>query len=60
MSKTLELINAVATGDAVATETAFNSAMAEKLSSMIDDKRIEVAQNMFRQPEQQPEETPQE
>ena len=55
MSKTLELINAIATGDAIATETAFNSAMAEKLSSMIDDKRIEVAKSMFAQPEQQEE-----
>jgi hypothetical protein len=47
MTTTLELINAIATGDAVATENAFNAAMAEKISSKLDDLRVNVAHNMF-------------
>ena len=44
-----DLISAIATGDAVGTENAFNSAMAEKISAKLDDMRISVAQNMFKQ-----------
>ena len=47
MTTTLELINAIANGDAVGTENAFNSAMAEKISSKLDDLRVSIAQNMF-------------
>jgi hypothetical protein len=47
MTTTLELINAIATGDAVATENAFNAAMAEKISGKLDDMRINVAKTMF-------------
>ena len=47
MTTTLELINAIATGDAVATEDAFNAAMAEKISAKLDDLRVTVAHNMF-------------
>ena len=51
MTTTLELINAIATGDAVATEDAFNAAMAEKISAKLDDMRINVAHRMFNAPE---------
>lgn len=44
---TKDLINAIAAGDAVEIENAFNSTMAEKVSARIDDMRIDVAQNMF-------------
>lgn len=44
---TKDLINAIAAGDAVEIENAFNSTMAEKISSRIDDMRISVAQNLF-------------
>ena len=48
---TMQLVNAIKTGDAVATEQAFAAAMAEKLSAKIDDMRQTVAANMFTQPE---------
>lgn len=51
MTTTLELINAISTGDAVATETAFQSAMAEKISAQLDVMRSNVAKGMFVQPE---------
>ncbi len=56
MTTTLELINAIANGNAVATEDAFNAAMAEKISARLDDLRVRVAQNMFNAvaPEDQP------
>ena len=46
----LNLVNAIKSGDAIATEQAFADAMAEKLSSRIDDMRQSVAANMFDQP----------
>lgn len=42
------LISAIAAGDAVGTENAFNATMAEKISAKLDDMRIAVAQNMFK------------
>jgi hypothetical protein len=51
MTTTLELINAIASGDAVATENAFNASMAEKISAKLDDMRINVAHRMFNAPE---------
>ena len=44
---TLDLINAIAKGDAIASEEAFNSAMAERIASKLDDMRVGVAQSMF-------------
>lgn len=44
---TRDLINAIAAGDAIEIENAFNSVMAEKVSARIDDMRIDVAQNLF-------------
>jgi hypothetical protein len=37
--------------DAVGTESAFQSAMAEKISAKLDDMRVSVAQSMFKTPE---------
>lgn len=54
MNTTLELINAISTGDATATENAFNAAMAEKISAKLDDMRVTVAQSMFNQQEEEP------
>lgn len=54
MTTTLELINAISTGDASATESAFNAAMAEKISAKLDDMRINVAHAMFNVQEEQP------
>lgn len=48
MSQTIkDLISAIATGDAINTEVAFNAAMYEKISTKLDDMRMQVAQNMF-------------
>lgn len=44
---TRDLINAIAAGDAIEIENAFNSVMAEKVSIRIDDMRVDVAQNLF-------------
>lgn len=41
------LIVAIASGNAMETEAAFNAAMADKIAARLDDKRIEVASNMF-------------
>lgn len=45
---TRNLIDAIASGDAVGIESSFNAAMAEKIAVQLDVKRQEVAQNMFK------------
>jgi hypothetical protein len=48
MSETVQqLVTAMLQKDAIGTESAFQSAMAEKISSKLDDMRVAVAQNMF-------------
>lgn len=50
MSETVQnLVQAIRAGDAIETEQAFANAMAEKLSTRLDDMRQSVAQNMFGQ-----------
>jgi len=49
MSKTLDLINAIEAQDATAIEASFTAAMAEKVSAKLDDMRMSVAQNMFKE-----------
>ncbi len=44
------LVDAIASGDALGTQNAFAAAMAEKLSTRLDTMRAEVAQGMFAQP----------
>jgi hypothetical protein len=48
---TLNLVSAIINKDATSIETAFNSAMAEKISTRLDDMRTDVAQGMFNQSE---------
>lgn len=48
----MALVDAIKTGDASTTEQAFAAAMAEKLSTRIDDFRQQVAASMFTQPEE--------
>jgi hypothetical protein len=50
---TMELINAIESGDAVGIESTFNAAMAEKISGKIEAMRSDVAQNMFKTVTQQ-------
>ena len=57
------LINAIAEGDSVAIESAFNQEMATRISDRLEDMRIDVARNMFRTEsvqEEPEEETPEE
>jgi hypothetical protein len=50
MSETVQnLVQAIRAGDAIETEQAFANAMAEKLSTRLDDMRQSVAQGMFMQ-----------
>ena len=46
---TLDLVSAIINKDATGIETAFNNAMAEKISTRLDDMRTDVAQTMFKQ-----------
>ena len=55
-----DLIVAIAKGDAMETEAAFNAAMADKIAARLDDKRIEVASKMFSTQTQDNEDTSQE
>ena len=58
MSETVQnLVQAIKAGDALETENAFANAMAEKLSTRLDDMRQSVAQSMFTQPEEVVEES---
>ena len=41
------LVDAIASGDALGTQNAFAAAMAEKLSTRLDTMRADVAQSMF-------------
>lgn len=45
---TLDLVSAIINKDATGIETAFNTAMAEKISTRLDDMRTNVAQSMFK------------
>jgi len=48
MNETVKnLVDAIAAGNALETQNAFAAAMAEKLSTRLDDMRAEVAQSMF-------------
>ena len=46
---TLDLVSAIINKDATGIESAFNDAMAEKISTRLDDMRANVAQSMFNQ-----------
>lgn len=52
MSETINvLVDAIKSGDAIATENAFADAMADKLSTKIDDLRQSIAAGMFTTPQ---------
>ena len=48
---TLDLVAAIINKDATGIEGAFNDAMAEKISTRLDDMRSDIAQSMFKQEE---------
>lgn len=47
MSNVRELVDALIAGDSMAIDNSFNTVMADKVSSALDDYRVEVARNMF-------------
>lgn len=54
---TRELVDALIAGDSIAIENAFNDVMSDKVSTALDDYRVEIAQRMFNaEPEQSTEE----
>lgn len=42
-----DLVDAIVSGDSIAIENAFNAEMAERISTKLDDMRLDVAKNMF-------------
>lgn len=48
---TLDLINAIANGDAVQAENSFQAAMSEKIGDSLDTMRQDIAKSMFSSPE---------
>lgn len=48
---TIDLINAIDAGDSEAIEKNFQELMADRVSAALDNKREELAQNMFKNPE---------
>jgi len=48
MSNTRNLIDAIADGNALETESSFNAAIAEKIAASLDNMRQTVAQSMFK------------
>jgi hypothetical protein len=48
MNTTLDLINAIDSGDTVDIEKSFEAIMSDKVSTKIDSLRQEIAQNMFK------------
>lgn len=48
---TLDLVTAIINKDATEIENSFNTAMAEKIATRLDDMRADVAQSMFKQEE---------
>jgi hypothetical protein len=45
---TIDLINAISAGDSEAIEKNFQELMADRVSTALDNKREELAQNMFK------------
>ena len=44
---TRELVDALIAGDSIGIENAFNDVMSDKVSTALDDYRVEIAQRMF-------------
>lgn len=57
---TIDLINAIDAGDSEAIEKNFQELMADRVSNALDNKREELAQNMFKTPEASADEDSQE
>lgn len=51
MNTTLDLINAIDSGDTVDIEKSFEAIMSDKVSTKIDALRQDIAQNMFKSKE---------
>lgn len=44
---TRELVDALALGDSIAIDNSFNNVISQKISSALDNYRVQVAQNLF-------------
>lgn len=53
MSTTRNLVDALISGDSLAIEDTFDAAMSERISSKLDDMKMDIAANMFRTQEEQ-------
>ena len=49
---TRDLVDALIAGDTMAIEDTFNAAVSEKMSTALDDYRVQVAQTMFNTPQE--------
>jgi hypothetical protein len=50
---TRELVDALTSGDSIDIDNSFNSVMSQKISSALDNYRVQVAQNLFPKTEDQ-------
>lgn len=58
MSETVQaLVTSIVNGNAVEIDSSFNAAMAEKISARLEVMRQDVAQNMFKTPQEESTET---
>jgi hypothetical protein len=48
MSGVQDLINAIDSGDSTTIDTAFENEMASRISTKLDDMKVNIAQNMFK------------
>lgn len=48
MSGVQDLINAIDSGDSTEIDTAFENEMASRISTKLDDMKVDLAQNMFK------------
>lgn len=46
-----ELVDALVSGDSIAIDNSFNNVISQKISSALDNYRVQVAQNLFPQTE---------
>lgn len=54
-NSTRDLISAISSGNSVDIENSFNLAMAEKVSARLDDMRVTLAKDMFKEKISEPE-----
>jgi hypothetical protein len=56
MSNVHELIDAIVDGDTISIQNKFNAEMSERLSTVLDVYRTEVAKSLFKADQEEPQE----